>query len=121
MNISLIPLNDIQTADDSKKCGYSVYLDNKIQGNIWLYDNPYHTCNRYVKIELNPLKNEIIAYVCGKDLFKFKEFAQGLITEILVKYKTICFESDDCDPTAMFLKSLFKTRNEASLDTYVLK
>ena len=63
-------------------------------------------------------KNEI-AYVCGADEKGFAEFARSFVCDMLEKYKTICFESDDCDWAAVLLKSLFKNQEETSYDTYV--
>lgn len=60
-----------------------------------------------------------IAYVYGKDSRFFKEFAQNLATSMLTRYETICFESDDCDWTAMQLRALFQNQKETSYDTYV--
>lgn len=60
-----------------------------------------------------------IAYVCGRDGDSFKKFAQCLLTFLLSKYKTVCFESDDCDWAAMILRSLFQNLNESSYDTYI--
>ena len=63
-------------------------------------------------------ENEI-AYVCGADEKDFAEFARSFVCDMLEKYKTICFESDDCDWAAMLLRSLFKNQEETSYDTYV--
>lgn len=60
-----------------------------------------------------------IAYVCGKDIGHFKDFAQCLITFMLSHCETVCFESDDCDWAAMTLRSLFQNLDESSYDTYV--
>ena len=60
-----------------------------------------------------------IAYVCGKDIGHFKEFAQCMVAFILSQYETVCFESDDCDWAAMTLRSLFQNLDESSYDTYV--
>lgn len=55
-------------------------------------------------ISLAFVENNEIAYVCGKESKQFKEFAQSLVTFMFSKYKTICFESDDCDWAAMVLR-----------------
>lgn len=60
-----------------------------------------------------------VAYICGKDIGHFKEFAQCMVTFMLSQYETVCFESDDCDWAAMTLRSLFQNLDESSYDTYV--
>lgn len=65
------------------------------------------------------LEENEIAYVCSKESGEFLRFAEGLICRLFSRYKTICFESDDCDAISMQLKNLFVNQNEASYDTYV--
>lgn len=60
-----------------------------------------------------------IAYVCGTDKQHFADFVCSLVTAMFKKYKTICFESDDCDWVAMQLRSTFENQDETSFDTYV--
>ncbi len=60
-----------------------------------------------------------IAYICGNDNSRFKEFARCLVTFMLSQYETVCFESDDCDWSAMTLRSLFQNPDKSSYDTYV--
>lgn len=62
-----------------------------------------------------------VAYVCGTDRKGFGIFARGLVTMLLAKYPTICFECDDCDSAAMELRSLFSCSWGESFDTYVLE
>ena len=61
-----------------------------------------------------------IAYVCGIDKQIFTDFARCLVTAMFERYKTICFECDDCDWAAMTLKSMFIDQDETSFDTYIL-
>ena len=63
-------------------------------------------------------ENEI-AYVVGMNKSVFLDFASSLVTEMFEHYKTIFFESDDCDWPAMALKSLFVNQDETSFDTFV--
>ena len=62
-------------------------------------------------------ENEI-AYIYGNDE-TFISFAEKLVSALFEKYKTVCFESDNCDSVAMNLKSLFRVNNKPSYDTYV--
>lgn len=63
-------------------------------------------------------KNEI-AYVYGRDNGSFLPFAEILVSKLLNRYQTVCFEADDCDQTAKQLKTLFTDQSESSFDTYV--
>lgn len=65
------------------------------------------------------VENEEIAYVDGKSLQEFHEFAQALISDMFRRYERITFESDDCDEMAMELRRLFLNQSEDSFDTYV--
>lgn len=60
-----------------------------------------------------------IAYVCCKDSHHFKGFAQALIPFMLSHDETVCFESDNCDWTAMLLQNLFQNLDNSSYDTYL--
>lgn len=64
-------------------------------------------------------ENEI-AYLGSADIGSFRDFALKLVGTIFEKYETLVFESDDCDPLAMGLRSLFKNQNDSSFDTYIL-
>jgi len=63
-------------------------------------------------------KNEI-AYVAASSETEFDGFAASLIANMLEKYDTVCFESDDCDWVAMRLRAMFRNQSETSFDTYV--
>lgn len=60
-----------------------------------------------------------IAYICGKHNGTVKEFAQMLVTFMLSRHETVCFECDDCDWAAMTLRSLFQNLDKLSYDTYI--
>ncbi|MGN0629085.1 MAG: hypothetical protein ACI4IW_05610 [Oscillospiraceae bacterium] len=64
-------------------------------------------------------ENEI-AYLGSADIGSFRDFAFKLVGALFEKYETLVFESDDCDPLAMGLRSLFKNQDDSSFDTYVL-
>lgn len=51
----------------------------------------------------------------------FSEFAQALVHVLFQTCGRLSMECDNCDPAAMTLKSLFRTSNENSYDTYVLE
>ena len=61
-----------------------------------------------------------IAYLGSADIGSFRDFALKLVGALFEKYETLVFESDDCDPLAMGLRSLFKNQNDSSFDTYIL-
>lgn len=60
-----------------------------------------------------------IAYVFSKNETHFKTFAEAIISKIFAEYSSLYFEADDCDSTAMVLKSLFNTDKGISCDTYI--
>ena len=60
-----------------------------------------------------------IAYVYCAELSLFPGFAAALTEEIFSCHETVCFESDDCDPIAMELRSMFANQSENSFDTYI--
>ena len=60
-----------------------------------------------------------IAYVGTEDLSAFPGFAQSLLARQFRLFETLCFECDDCDPAAMTLKALFRTREKSRTDTYI--
>ena len=63
-------------------------------------------------------RNEI-AYVAAASKAEFDVFAASLVADVLKRYDTVCFESDDCDWAAMRLRAMFKNQSEASFDTYI--
>ena len=63
-------------------------------------------------------ENEI-AYVCSKETDTFLEFINTVVLRLFEKYKSICFEYDDCDAVALKLATLFKIDNTDSYNTYV--
>lgn len=67
------------------------------------------------------IEDEEIAYMYGKNLNEFHEFAQVLITSMFRDHESITFEADDCDEMAMELRRLFINQSEDSFDTYVLR
>lgn len=60
-----------------------------------------------------------IAYVFGKELDSFKNFAETLIVAMFENTDELLFEADDNDLYAMTLKNLFTIQNEDSWNTYV--
>ncbi len=65
-------------------------------------------------------ENEI-AYLGSTDIGSFPSFLAGVVEKLFGSYKTLTFESDDCDPLAMMLRSLFKNNSDLSFDTYILE
>ena len=65
-------------------------------------------------------ENEI-AYLCGTDKESFPIFGQAVISHLLCKYDSVCFEADDCDEYAMICKSLFINQPDDSFDTYLME
>ena len=63
-------------------------------------------------------KNEI-AYCCTSDINGFKRFAAGIVKEMFSQFPTLFFETDDCDPAAMELLSLFRINLKESYNTYI--
>lgn len=63
-------------------------------------------------------ENEV-AYVGTTCPQSYTRFISEVAASVLEQYETICFESDDCDPEAMRLKSLFADNSSASFDTYI--
>lgn len=70
-------------------------------------------------VSLAFVKENEIAYACGKEEECFADFARSLVCAMLKRHETICFESDDCDWAAMQLRSMFKDQAKTSFDTYV--
>lgn len=65
-------------------------------------------------------ENEI-AYCCGEEMGEFSAFCAALIDRLFQAYERIVFESDDCDPYAMHLRSFFTHPEDESFDTYIYK
>ena len=65
------------------------------------------------------VEGDEIAYIWAADENSLRTFAAGLLDVMFARYETICFESDDCDPPAMWLRGLFRNQDEDSFDTYV--
>lgn len=65
-------------------------------------------------------ENEI-AYCCGEEMGEFSAFCAALIDRLFQAYERIVFESDDCDPYAMHLRSFFTHPEDKSFDTYIYK
>ena len=59
-----------------------------------------------------------IAYISTTEKDSFSAFAAAVVRQIFTRYPTVNFESDDCDDTAMKLRSLFE-HDDTSYDTYV--
>ena len=78
---------------------------------------------------VNPLTADYNTFICNfpkcvfyekiKEDTHFKIFAEAIISKIFVEYSSLYFEADDCDSTAMVLKSLFNTDKGISCDTYI--
>lgn len=62
-----------------------------------------------------------IAYCCGEEMSEFSAFCAALIDRLFQAHERIVFESDDCDPYAMHLRSFFTHREDESFDTYIYK
>lgn len=62
-----------------------------------------------------------IAYVWGRSKEEFLPFAADLIRQLFTRDRLIFFECDDCDEPALWLKGLFRPRDESSFDTYLYK
>ena len=61
-----------------------------------------------------------IAYVGTTAPDTFSDFAHALIHALFQESDILTMECDDCDPTAMTLRSLFGTSADESYDTYIL-
>ena len=78
-----------------------------------------YLCSEDEVISYAFVENEEIAYVDGKSVQGFHEFAQALISDMFRRYESITFEADDCDEIAMELRRLFLNQSEDSFDTYI--
>lgn len=65
------------------------------------------------------LEGNEIAYVASAAPADFMDFAAAVAERQLERYKTVRFESDDCDPAAMALRGLFVLEDSSSWDTYI--
>lgn len=65
------------------------------------------------------LEGNEIAYLGSADIGSFRDFAVNLVLSLFEAHRTLVFESDDCDPLAMGLRSLFKNQRDSSFDTYI--
>lgn len=115
--------------DLCSKTMYEYYIETHERINPWTSD--YANFCKHLPAEVICMKRDgkivahafvednEIAYVSGTDAQLFAEFARALVAEMLSKYETVYFESDDCDWATMQLRSLFKNLDETSFDTYV--
>lgn len=70
-------------------------------------------------IHLAFMEENEIAYVFSKNETNFITFAETVISKVFAEYSSLYFEADDCDGTAMVLKSLFYADKGISCDTYI--
>ena len=64
------------------------------------------------------VEREEIAYVASRESGNAGPFLETVLAEQLSKWGKVCFECDDCDPTAIRLLNFFP-KPEVSFDTYV--
>lgn len=62
-----------------------------------------------------------IAYVGTASVSSFPDFARSLVSQLFRKCNFLTMECDDTDPAAMAVKALFRSSDEQSFDTYILK
>ena len=110
---------------------YDAYIQNHAAINPWsagfdifcekLPDHVLYTEQNGEISELAFVEGNEIAYVYGNKSDRFHSFATSLVFQLFKQYETICFESDNCDWSAMALRALFANQSEESYDTYVLE
>ena len=66
------------------------------------------------------VKGNEILYVVTVEPGTFKQFGANLAAYLFRDHDTIFFEADDCDETAMQLRSLFTITDDGSYNTYIL-
>lgn len=92
--------------------GYLFFLE-ALPGEV-LYDTADGEIVNFAFVEDNE-----IAYLYSSTPSLLPAFAAALTEEIFSAHETVCFESDDCDPIAMKLRSMFANQSERSFDTYI--
>jgi len=70
-------------------------------------------------IHLAFVEENEIAYVYSGDEEEFPLFAKAIFSELSKVDQEVFFEADDCDSTAMLLKSMFPCGEGTHYDTYI--